>query len=184
MKKCKVLLIAALAALAGCNLVNDLVHDDQVVAKACGEKLYLSVLSQYIPDGLTPEDSTRLALQYINSWASDILFKHTAEAQLSKEDKDVSKELEDYRKSLLKYRYQQKYIAEHLDSLVTPEEISGYYEANPDKFRLPDGTLQPVDSCARWIEDIILGIRKHALTIEMEQQLVESARENSQFIVY
>ena len=87
MKKCKVLLIAALAALAGCNLVNDLVHDDQVVAKACGEKLYLSVLSQYIPDGLTPEDSTRLALQYINSWASDILFKHTAEAQLSKEDK-------------------------------------------------------------------------------------------------
>lgn len=136
MKKCTVLLIAALVAFAGCNFVNDLVHDDQVVAKACGEKLYLSVLSQYIPDGVTSEDSTRLALQYINSWASDIIFKHTAEAQLSKEDKDVSKELEDYRRSLLRYRYEQRYITDRLDTVITDAHVNEYYEAHKESFTL------------------------------------------------
>ena len=175
---------SVLVTLTGCKYFSDIVHNEPLAAKVGAHELTVAALEGVIPDGLSPEDSAAFAQQYISSWARDMIFLDRAESELSASEKDVSKELEDYRKSLLKYRYQQKYIAEHLDSLVTPEEISGYYEANPEKFRLPDGTLQPVDSCARWIEDIILGIRKHALTIEMEQQLVESARENSHFIVY
>ena len=38
-------LSAACAILCGCNIVNSLVHDDQVVARVGGERLYLSELS-------------------------------------------------------------------------------------------------------------------------------------------
>lgn len=71
-----IILFAVLAAFCECNMFNDLVHDDQVVAKACGEKLYRSELAKYIPGGITPEDSVRLAQQYIRSWAGNILFEH------------------------------------------------------------------------------------------------------------
>lgn len=175
---------SVLVTLTGCKYFSGIVHNEPLAARVGAYELTVAELEEIIPDGLSPEDSAAFARQYISSWVRDMIFLDRAESELSASEKDVSKELEDYRKSLLKYRYQQKYIAEHLDSLVTAEEISEYYESNPEKFRQPDGTLQPVDSCTRWIEDIILGIRKHALTIEMEDRLVESARENSQFIVY
>lgn len=74
--------------------------------------------------------------QYINSWASDRVFLEIAEQQLSKVEKDVTNELEDYRKSLLKYRYEQLYVNERLDTSVTEENIEEYYQAHQDKFTL------------------------------------------------
>lgn len=96
----------------------------------------MSQLREYIPVGASPEDSTNLALQVIDSWATEQLFLDMATIQLSKTEKDVSKELEDYKNSLLKYRYEQRYINERLDTLVTDVEIEAYYEAHKDLFVL------------------------------------------------
>ena len=96
--------------LSGCNIINNLIHDDQVVAKAAGKKLYRSDLAKYIPDGVSPADSANMAEQYIKSWASNLLFTKKAQRELSKEEQDMDKELEEYRMSLLKYRYEQLYI--------------------------------------------------------------------------
>ena len=71
-----------------------------MVARVGNEKLYLSELSSYIPDTVSPEDSTNLAMQYITSWARDLLYLNLAENQLSKAEQEVSSELEDYRRSL------------------------------------------------------------------------------------
>ena len=83
-----------------------------------------------------PEDSASLARQRINAWAEDLLMLDMAEEQLSEADKDVSTELEEYRRTLLKYRYEQLYINQRLDTLITEEEIQAYYQANPERFRL------------------------------------------------
>ena len=125
-----------LSALPSCRAISSLLHDDEVVAQAEGVKLYRAELDALIPKGLSPEDSTVLALQYINSWASDLVYLKIAEQQLSKAEKDVTRELEDYRKSLLKYRYEQLYVNERLDTMVTDEMVDEYYEAHPDKFIL------------------------------------------------
>ena len=82
------------------------------------------------------KDSTVLAVQYINTWATDLVFQKIAEQQLSKSEKDVSRELEDYRKSLLKYRYEQLYINERLDTSVTDELVDEYYNLHSEKFVL------------------------------------------------
>ena len=119
-----------------CRAISNFLHDDEVVAEVGTEKLYRSDLDAVIPRGTSPEDSTRLAVQYINTWASDLIYVSIAEQQLSKADRDVSAELEDYRKSLLKYRYEQLYVNERLDTAVSDENIQAYYEKHQDKFVL------------------------------------------------
>jgi hypothetical protein len=119
-----------------CKAISEFFDRGEVVAEVGSAKLKKSELELVIPDGMSSEDSVRLAKQYINSWALDQIFLNLAEEQLSKAEKDVTKELEDYRKSLLKYRYEQLYVNERLDTTVTDEMVDEYYETHSDKFIL------------------------------------------------
>ena len=123
-------LAAVCAVMCGCNIISSIVHDDQVVARVGSERLYLSELDSYIPDGTSPEDSAAIALQYINSWATEHLYLRTAESRLTKEEKNVDKELEAYRRSLLRYRYEQRYINDRLDTLITQQQLEEYYKTH------------------------------------------------------
>ena len=125
----KGLLLAVLLAVSSCQLVHRVsdttseLFGDEVVARVGRHKLFRSELSGYIPTGASPEDSLALAQQYINSWAEELLFLDMADAQLSKEEKNVDRELEEYRRTLLKYRYEERYINERLDTLITDAEV-------------------------------------------------------------
>ena len=130
------IILIVLPALCSCRAISSFLSNDQVVAQVGQDKLYRSDIDKVIPKGLAADDSTRLAGQYINSWASEQVYLKIAEQQLSKSEKDVTKELEDYRKSLLKYRYEQLYVNERLDTSVTAEQIEEYYLAHQDKFVL------------------------------------------------
>ena len=131
-----ILVLSAIAALCSCQAVRDLIHDGDVIAEVGVHKLYISELEAYIPNGTTPEDSTNLADQFIRTWASEQLYLDMASEQLSKSEKDVTRELDAYRNSLLKYRYEQRYLNERLDTTVTFTEIEEYYEAHKDLFML------------------------------------------------
>lgn len=111
-------------------------HDENVVARVGSNMLYESEVAQLIPPGASSEDSLKLVIQYAKAWATDMIFLDVAEEQLSKSEKDVTKELEAYRRSLLKYRYEQLYINERLDTAVTDEELEEYYEAHASDFVL------------------------------------------------
>ena len=134
--KHSILALVALTLLSACGWVSDLIHDDEVVARLGKHKLYRSELAGFIPHDATPEDSVRLAGQYINTWAKELLFLDVAGTELSKTESDVTKELEDYRRSLLRYRYEQQYISERLDTVVSPAEIEEFYNTHQDLFAL------------------------------------------------
>ena len=125
-----------LPALTSCRAISNFLRNEQVVAEVGSERLYRSDIDAVIPKGLPQEDSLRLVRQYINAWASDRVYLAIAEEQLSKTEKDVTKELEDYRKSLLKYRYEQLYVNERLDTAVSDGKIEEYYQAHKESFRL------------------------------------------------
>ncbi len=125
-----------LPALVSCRAISSFFSNDEAVAEVGLSKLYRSELNALIPSGMSPEDSTRLARAYINTWALDQVFIAIADEQLSKSEKDVSKELEDYRRSLLKYRYEQLYVNERLDTSVSDDKVEEYYAANARKFEL------------------------------------------------
>ena len=125
-----------LPALVSCRAISSFLGNGEVVAQVGSEKLYKSDVDALIPKGMAPEDSVLLVNRYINSWAADRVYLKIAEEQLSKSEQDVTKELEDYRKSLLKYRYEQLYVNERLDTAVSMDHIEEYYHAHQDKFVL------------------------------------------------
>ena len=137
MKRCFVLI--ALVAMS-CQMVHRVsdsaaeLFGDGVVARVGEHRLMRSELAAYIPAGVSSEDSLSLAQSYINAWAEELLFLDMAESRLSSEEQDVSKELEEYRRSLLKYRYEERYINERLDTLISDDEIRTYYKEHTDKF--------------------------------------------------
>ena len=138
MKKCLVLL--ALVAAVGCRMVHRVsdsaaeLFGDAVVARVGEHRLMRSELAAYIPAGVSSEDSLALAQSYIKSWAEELIFLDMAEKHLSDEEKDVTKDLEDYRRTLLKYRYEERYINDRLDTLISDEEVRNYYRDHMDKF--------------------------------------------------
>ena len=138
MKKCLVLI--ALAAVSACQMVHRVsdtaaeLFGDAVVARVGEHRLMRSELAAYIPAGVSSEDSLALAQSYIKSWAEELIFLDMAEKHLSAEEKDVTKDLEDYRRTLLKYRYEERYINDRLDTLISDEEVRNYYRAHMDKF--------------------------------------------------
>ena len=138
MKKCLVLI--ALTAAVGCQMVHRVsdtaaeLFGDGVVARVGEHRLMRSELAAYIPAGVSSEDSLALAQSYIKSWAEELIFLDMAEKHLSAEEKDVTKDLEDYRRTLLKYRYEERYINDRLDTLISDEEVRNYYREHMDKF--------------------------------------------------
>ena len=125
-----------LPTLSSCRAISDLLHNGEVVAQVGKERLYRSDIDGIVPKGISVEDSIALARQIIDVWASDRIYLAIAEEQLSKAEKDVSRELEDYRISLLKYRYEQLYVNERLDTAVSDDKVEEYYESHKDNFRL------------------------------------------------
>ena len=134
--------LTLLAVLPSCKAVQSFIHDGEVVAKLGDHKLYRSELEELIPNGISQEDSINFANLYINSWATDKAFQDIAEQKLSKEEKDVSSELEAYRQSLLRYRFEQRYVAERLDTNVTVNEVNDYYNSHKDNFKLERPVLK------------------------------------------
>lgn len=131
-----------LLLLCACNAVSSLLHDGEVVASVGKNKLYLAELANYIPSGITAEDSSRIAQSYIEAWTRDMRFIELAEAQLSKEEKDVSRELEEYKRVLLRFRYEQKYINQRLDTAISMPQVEEYYNSHKELFRIGEPVVK------------------------------------------
>lgn len=135
-KTAKTIIVAALTLLTGCQAIQSFIHDDKVVARVGKHKLYESEVNAYIPSGVSMADSTNLALQYINTWATDIIFSDMAQSQLSKADRDVTAELEAYKRELLRFRYEQRFVSDRLDTLVTEDQMLAFYDQHKNLFTL------------------------------------------------
>lgn len=109
---------------------------DEVVAEVNGEKLFASEVRALVPPGTPPADSVEMLKQYINRWALKHLLLKKAEDELSKEERDVEQEIEDYRSSLLMYRFEKNYIDQRLDTTISEQECKEYYDKNAPHFIL------------------------------------------------
>jgi hypothetical protein len=77
-----------------------------------------------------------LAEDYVNKWIRNKLLIKKAQENLTLSQKDVSKELEEYRNSLIIYRYQEELMLEKMDTITTEREINAFYDANKENFVL------------------------------------------------
>lgn len=119
--------------VCSCTLFDTITKGDKVV-QIGRAALYKTDFEKVIPKGISPQDSVLLAKQYIDSWAIKQLMLQKAEEQLPKGERDVEKLLEDYRTQLLVFRYENKYVEERLDTLVSIREREEYFMAHPGSF--------------------------------------------------
>ena len=59
-------IMIVLPAVSSCRAISSFLRGGEVIAEVGSEKLYRSDLDNVIPKGLSTEDSTYLAKQYIN----------------------------------------------------------------------------------------------------------------------
>ena len=113
-----------------------------VIAKVNNSELLLSDFENRLPKELTGSDSVAFIKNAIKKWASEEEFYLQALNYLSSEELDVEKELETYKKELISYKFQLKLINEKLDTLISPEQIQEYYDANQQNFLLKNNIVK------------------------------------------
>ena len=107
-----------------------------VVAECYGVKLYADELEGLVPASAGKMDSLTQVNSFVDSWIRRQLLVHQAELNLSPEQLDFSKQLQDYKTSLVIYAYETQMIEQYLDTVVSQEEIAAYYEENKENFQL------------------------------------------------
>ena len=129
------LVIIGLLFIAACKPVP---KEDQKepLAKVYDKYLYKSDVKSLFTNNMSKDDSIVIVRNYINDWIKKQLLLNKAELNLSEEIKDIEKEIEDYRSSLLIFKYKQELIKQKLDTLVTDEEIEEYYNEYSGNFVL------------------------------------------------
>lgn len=140
---------------------------DDVVATIGDKYLYKTDLNNLVATNTNKEDSIRITQRYINKWVVNQLLTATAEKNLTNSEQDITKELEETKSTLLIYKYKQKYISQKLDTLVTNELISEYYNSNQASFLLSMDIIKCV----------FIKINKNAPNVENIRKIYRSEKE-------
>ena len=126
--------LVCLLLLQGCDFFSKKSREI-IVAECYGEYLYESDLVS-VAQGADARDSLARVNAYIDSWVRQHLLLHQAEENLTSDELDFTKQIEEYRNSLVVYAYETQLINQKLDTIITEDEINAYYEQNKENFVL------------------------------------------------
>jgi len=156
-------LLWSLLLLSGCNYINRN-SDGDYVAKVDEKTYLLKDLRLQLPPGMTKQDSLARVNDILTRWVKKELMLKMAEENLDESQRDLSKELEEYRNSMLIHRYQQQLLNQKLDTVLTEADIHHYYDIHPEKFTLDydivkavyveiPKTVAKADQIKRWMSE-------------------------------
>jgi hypothetical protein len=134
--------LLAVLTIAGCSDTDN--ADKTAVAEVGDQKLYSTDVNEIIPSGLEKEDSLAMAADYIRKWVKQELLIQKAEENLTYEQKNVTKELEEYRNSLIIYKYKNELMKQRMDTTVTDDQISDYYLEHSENFNLSRNIVKAI----------------------------------------
>ena len=117
---------------------------DEVVAQVGEKKLLQSDISRILPTNLEESDSVLMVDEYIKKWVKQELLIKKANENLTFEQKDLTREIEEYRNSLIIYKYKNELMNQQMDTLVTEQQIEQYYNANQFNFQLNHNIVKAV----------------------------------------
>jgi len=110
--------------------------NEKPVARVGENYLYESDVNSLITKGMSKDDSVIVVRNYIDDWIRKQLMLEKAELNLTAESIELEKLINDYRSSLLIFKYQQELINQKLDTIVSSEEIDAYYNEYSANFIL------------------------------------------------
>lgn len=132
-----ILFSTLLIFLLGCNWFKSGRNKSNTVLAKVGEKyLYTQDIEGLIQPGTSPKDSLIKLNLYVDNWVKNQLLVQKAELNLSKQQKDFDKAVENFRTTLLIHTYQEQVVHQLLDTNVTEADILKYYQDNKEQFKL------------------------------------------------
>lgn len=112
-----------------------------MVAKVYDHELRKADLNGLVGEGVSAEDSIAIIDNYVDQWVRQTVMLAKAEKNVSA---DFSRQLGEYRNSLLIYAYEQQIVNQLLDTTVTDNQIAEYYESHKDQFQLKNSIVKVV----------------------------------------
>lgn len=119
-----------------------------------------------LPKNISSADSLLWAESYIKQWIKDGLVYDVALQNLDDDNRaEIDRLVDSYRRSLVRYRYQEQLIQERLSANITEEEKKKFYEENQDQFILDHSLVKglflkiPID--APNLSEVKNGIVQH-----------------------
>lgn len=134
------------------------------LAEVAGESIYLDEVLQEMPEGLSPQDSTSYIQEFLNGRITDILVYQMAVKNIP-ETKEIERMVENYRRSLIRYEYQQRVLNERFQAEVDEDELKEYYEAHQSRFTADRDLIKGIfikvplnapniDALKKWLSDL------------------------------
>ena len=112
-------------------------NNRHVIARAGDSYLYADELPPIMNSGISKEDSISIVKNFIDRWIKKELMIGKAQLNLTSEYiEEMNQKIEETRSNLMIYQYQQQMMVQHMDTIVTPEEIESYFNENIHNFNL------------------------------------------------
>jgi hypothetical protein len=119
-------------------------NNEKIIASVNNVNLTEAELLYHLPEGLSATDSLQFVESYVDQWVQEQVVYQKAKEVLPEKSQNVDYQLEDYKRSLLIYTYEQHYIQDRLDTAVPMAEIQAYYDDNLEDFILKDYIVKAV----------------------------------------
>lgn len=113
------------------------------LAEVNGTFLYAADVQRAVPQNLPPDDSCRLADDFIRNWAEDELLYQQAERNVRSTAR-IEEMVQAYRRALITQSYQQQLVAQYLSDDVTEDEERQFYDANKSLFVLKEPAIRGI----------------------------------------
>ncbi len=112
----------------------------EIVAEYNGNYISANELEKLFgKDWKTKEEKVN---DFLRIWAMDKIVAKEAEKVLADSDKDFRKEIESYKNSLLKYKFEQNILDSVLDLEIGAEDIQKYFQENQKNFELKENIVR------------------------------------------
>lgn len=112
--------------------------EDTLLARVYGSRLYLEDIRGIVPPGASSADSAALISRYLDRWINQQVLLYHAMQHLPAEALDFEQQVRDYHNALIVHSFESVMVKEEMDTVVTPNQIVSYFEANEKNFTLKD----------------------------------------------
>ena len=112
---------------------------DVIVAKVYNKELHASEYSYLFQNKyISTEDSSIIVTSYINNWVEEQILVYHAENNDQINISEINDKAEHYKNALLIHKYENIYIENNLDTVISENELVIYYKEHQNDFQLND----------------------------------------------
>ena len=114
------LLLVLLLSLTACKNAEE---ESPLVARVYEYELHMDDLVGLVGEGVSGEDSAAIVDNYVDQWVRQTVMLSKAEKNVKD---DFSRQMNEYRNSLLIYAYERQIVEQLLDTVVTDAQMEEY----------------------------------------------------------